>query len=185
MFRSNVVYRHKFRFAASAAFAGSFGGLGIIGAAGCIGTVANTTAVCYTTAVKIRSIEMWAAPAAQGGNATVSVNWIGADNSPNVEVSDTTLSVAYNAHLKTVPPPLSLAKFWQNVAMAPVTIVTLICPAGTIVDLDVDLISGDQDATLLAVNLATVALGQIYYLALDEGDNASHVLVPVSLATTF
>lgn len=185
MFRSNIVHRHKFRFAASAAFTKTLTGNAMLGAAGCMGTVVNTSVVLFHTAVKVRSIEMWATPAALGGTATVSVNWLGGNNSPNIEVSDTTLSTATNAHVLAIPPVSSLAKFWQNVNVAPINICTLVGPAGTIVDVDCDLILGDQDATLLVVAVATAALGQIYYLALDEADSSTHILVPVSLASTF
>ncbi len=184
MFRSNLVFSHKFRFEASAAFNGLITSTSILGACGGIGTVTNTTIALWTTSVKVRSVELWAAPAALGAGATVSINWFGANNSPNLEVSDTSLSTAFNAHVISKPPPSSTASFWQRAAVS-TNMFTLVVPTGAVVDLEVDMVMADQDVALATAAPATAVVGTVYYLALDFVSLATHVLVPVSLATTF
>ncbi len=144
----------------------------------------NTTVACWTTALKVRSVELWAAPAALGAGATVSVNWFGASNSPNLEVSDTSLSTSTNAHIRSMPPVNSTASFWQRASVS-TNMFTLVLPAGGICDLEVDMILADQDVALVTGAVATAVVGTVYYLALDHIALATHVLVPVSLATTF
>jgi hypothetical protein len=134
----------------------------------------------FTESFRIRRIEVWAAPASQGANSTVSLDWVGFNNSPNIEASDTTLSVTKNAHIVTTPPQNSLCHFWQkNTGTA---LFKLVCPINSIVDLTVDQVLSDQEVALETEGVATATLGLIYYLALDGP--ATNVLVPVSLNTT-
>ena len=189
MLKSNVVISHKFRFLSSAALVPTTTGYvtvgGLLGAAGTLGRVANTSVTCIFGSVRLKRIEMWAPPAAQGGAATVSVNYFAAAGQPNMEFSDTSVSVAQPAHIVAYPPSQSLAGFWQNAIGFATALCGMTGPAGTIVDVDVDLVMGDQDGTgQLIINVATSVLGQIYYLALDQ-PGGTHVAVPVSLSTTF
>lgn len=183
-FNSNVYKKHKFRFLATTAFSGSIDNLSIIGIAGSIGTVTNSKTVNYNKSYRIRKIECWSPPASQGSVATVSVEWIGGSvNSPNKEVSDSSMSVAFPCHLRAVPPVGSLAAFWNApVSGQSVNIITLVCPANTIIDVVLDLIENDQEATNVQNTVATAVIGNIYYLDLDGP--ASHLLQAVSLNRT-
>jgi len=183
-FSSNVRLNHKFRFTAASAFNHALSPFDIGGALGSVGTVTNSTVTCFVESFKIRKIEVWSSPASQGANSTVSLDWVGFGNSPNIEFSDTTLSVTKNAHIVTSPPQNSLCHFWQNVSDV-TSLFTLVCPMNSIVDLSLDMILADQEVGLVAITgLTTVVLGHIYYLALDRGNAGTNVLVPVSLNTT-
>jgi len=185
MINSNVRTSHKFRFIASGTVTNQLvTSNALLGIAGTIGTVTNSTvALCYES-VRLKFVEVWAPPAAQGGSATVSVEWIGSANSPSIEVSDTTISVSHNAHIKCAPPKSSLASFWQ-ISDNNATMFTLNCPTGSVVDVSIELMFVDRSAVVATqAGLTTVAIGKVYFLALDTA-TLTHVLVPVSLNTTF
>lgn len=182
---SNVRTSHRFRYISSAAVNGQIiNSDSLLSAAGAIGTITNSTvALCYES-VRLRQVEVWAPPASQGAAATVSVEWLGA-NSPSIEISDTTLSVANNAHVRGSPPKSSLASFWQVVG-TPSNLFVLTCPTGSVVDIQMDLVFVDRSTAVGTVGgLTTVVIGRVYFLALDQSFSSTHVLVPVSLNTTF
>jgi len=181
MLETNVRVHHRYRFAATSAFSGAVTFVDIAGAMGVFGTVTNTTVVAWTSSLKIRGIEMWTPPASQGASATCSIDWFSTTNQPSMEYSDTTISTARPAHVKSRPPAKSLASFWQQAGSAS-TAFTLVAPAGTIIDLDVDGIMIDLDVVGVTFAPATVVVGKPYYLALDGF--ASNLLVPVSMTTT-
>jgi hypothetical protein len=178
---TNVRVSHKYRFTATAAQNGAITDSQLLGVCGGLCTVVNSVVTLMAESAKIRKVEVWSAPSAQGSNSTCSVDWVGYQNSPNIEESDTTLSVAKNAHVVCSPPKSSLAAFWQKATGT--ALFTLVCPANSIVDITLDYILSDQEATLTSVAVATGVLGHIYYLALDG--TTTHNLVPVSLNTTF
>jgi hypothetical protein len=180
---SNLNYSHKYRFLTSA----SVTNVGIqdtyvLQSTGGICTTVNSVVSIFAKSFKITKIEMWAPPASQGSAATISIDWLGFGNSPNIEHSDTTLSVSHNAHVVTRPPKNSLASFWQKATN--VQLFILNCPANTVIDISVSLMMQDEETALTTVNVATGVLGNIYFVALDQGAG-THVIVPVSLNTTF
>lgn len=181
---SNVRMSHRFRFISSGAVSGiTFTSDSLLGAAGGIGTVTNSTiALCYES-VRLKKIEVWAPPASQGAAATVSVEWLG-QNSPSIEISDTTLSVSQNAHIVGSPPRTSLASFWQVVG-SPQNLFVLTCPTGSVVDIEADYLFVDRSTAVgTALGLTTVVIGRVYFLALDRVGPGTNLLVPVSLNTT-
>lgn len=177
---TNVIVNHRYRFRATAAFSGAISQLQVLSSLGTMGTVANTTVAHLFKSFRLKNIEIWAPPPSQGATVTTSVEWLGVGNSPNLEVSDTHVSVSRPAYLKTAPPPQSLASFWQISAGA--NLFNLVAPVGAIIDISYEMIMVDQTSASTTVGAATVTLGQVYYLALDHG--TSDLLVPVSLTTT-
>jgi len=180
-FSSNVRLAHKFRFTASSAFGAYITDTQVLGVCGSICTVTNSTVALFAESIRIKKIEIWAAPASQGANSTCSVDWVGFGNSPNIQASDTTLSVSKNAHVVTSPPPNSLCHFWQKATGT--GLFSLTCPINSIVDLSLDIILADQEVAISTATVATGVLGHIYYMYLDG--TTTHLLVPVSLNTTF
>jgi len=179
---SNITLRHVYRFVSSSGTATVLTPTSLLCAAGTMGTALNTSVTSFVASVRINRVTMWTPPASQGATATCSVNWNGYQNSPDVEMSDTTVSVSRPARVSCVPPRGSLAAFWQTVGTN--TICTLVAPTGTIIDVDLSLILSDDDpGTAASTAVATAAVGGIYYLSLDP--NATHRYVPVSLFTTF
>jgi hypothetical protein len=179
--RSNVELSHRYRFTSTSATATALTGNSLLCAAGTMGTNTNSFVTSVFNTCRIRSIEIWTPPASQGAAATCSVDWVGYNNAPNREFSDTTVSVSTPAHVRTSPPQLSLASFWLNNAVGAVC--TLTAPVGSIIDCHMDLIMSDDDeGSQTVVAVATAVVGTSYYMSLDP--NTTHRYVPVSLITT-
>jgi len=177
---SNVTLSHRYRFTSTSGTATALTPQSIALAAGSMCTVSNTTVQCLFSSVRLKRLTLWAPPSAQGSFVTCSVEWIGFNQANTVEVSDTSNSVATPAYISTSPPPATLAKFWQ-LSSVTTNLCTVVAPTGTIIDAEVDLIIGDDEAgTSIGVSAGT--LGNLYYLSLDP--NATHHYVPVSLTTT-
>jgi len=177
---SNVVKNHTFRFLAADDFTGSITNSNIGGALGTICTVALTTCTLINESFKVKNVSMWSPPSMQGDATTVSINWIGSSFAPNKEYSDTSVSVSRPAQIHCKPPPLSSASFWQS-AGSGTGLFNLVAPKGTVIDINLTIVEGDDEENFAATTVAAV-LGNTYYLALDGP--VTNLLVPVSLATT-
>lgn len=176
--KSNVEFRHRYRFVSTSGTATAVTPTSLLAAAGSTGlTVVAVATLC--SSVKVNRIEILTPPASQGANATCSVEWTGFNNSPDREFSDTTISVATPARVSCSPPPQSLASFWQ--VPGNTTLFTVVAPTGSIIDVILSLILADGSNNA-AVSVATAVVGNIYYLSLDP--NATHRYTPVSLTTT-
>jgi hypothetical protein len=178
--RSNVELRHRFRYVSTNSTQTGITPTSLLLAAGSVCTVANTTVTSFQGSVKVNRVEMWSPPSAQGSATTCSVEWVGYQNSPNREVSDTSVSVAQPAYVVSGPPASSLAAFWQ-VASATV-LFYLVAPIGTIIDVHLSTILTDDDVASATVGVAAGTLGASYFMSLDP--NATHRYTPVSLIST-
>jgi len=179
---SNIRVTHRFRFVSTNGALTGVTGESLAGAVGAVGTLLNSLVSVSADFVRVSYVEMWTPPAAQGDSATCSINWSGTANSPDVEFSDTTVSVTDAAHVRSVPPRNSLAGFWQA-ASSNTTVFSLIAPPGTIIDVRISFILSDSGALTQTIAVATAALGETYYLSLDPSF-ATHYYVPQSLNTT-
>jgi hypothetical protein len=178
--KTNVRFGHRFRFSVPATgYSGNITAAQVLATFGTICTVTNTTVSPQAQSFRIRRIKAWASPQSQGASATVALSWFGSGNSPNLEVSDTTLSVSENACINTSPPPESLASFWQTGVGTTLFRITL--PVGAILDIHADIILNDGE-TKGSYTVATGVLASTYYLALDH--SVSDLIIPVSLQTT-
>jgi len=171
---------HRFRFVSTSGTATSITPTSLLGAAGTIGTVVNSTVVPMMESIKIREVSIWTPPASQGAAATCSILWVGiANQANNQEVSDTSVSVATPAHVKSRPPRNSLASFWQQASTT--SLFTITAPSGSIIDVTLDMIVGD-DENNINISVTTNYVGATYFLALDGP--STHRFTPVSLTTT-
>jgi hypothetical protein len=178
--QSNVTLSHRFRFVSTSGTATSVTPTTLLGAAGTIGTVVNSRVVPMMESIRVREVSIWTPPASQGAAATCSVLWVGiANQSNNMEVSDTTVSTATPAHIKTFPPRNSLASFWQQASNT--SLFTVTAPSGSIIDVSLDMIVGD-DENNITIFVVTATLGATYFLALDG--TSTNRFIPVSLTTT-
>jgi hypothetical protein len=179
--KSNIEFRHRYRFTSTSATPTALTGTSLLGAAGTMCTVANSVVCAVASSVKISNISIWTPPASQGSPATCSVDWIGYQNSPDREVSDTSVSVSTPAKVSTSPPRNSLAAFWQLAGGT--ALCTLTAPVGSVIDVDLALIFNDDDGAVInQISVTTGTLGASYYLSLDP--NGTHRYTPVSLNTT-
>jgi len=178
---ANPRMRHKFRFGAGSSGAGTYviTNNDLILACGGICTVANSTITAIFSSFKILFVEAWAQAGA--APATIILNWNGTPVFvANAESSDTSVSPAYPAHIRSVPPKESNASFWQTASSGSLFVLTV--PNDTVIDVLVDLIMSDQQDVDTVTGVSTATLGSQYFLALDGA--ASNNLVPVSLNTT-
>lgn len=150
-------------------------------AAGCVCSATNTTVVGIFASCRVNYVEVWAPPASQGALSTVSLEWLGlTPNEPNIEVSDSSVSVAYPAYLRARPPNRSLGCFWQTTNGN--DIMQLTVSSGTLIDVSLSLVMFDQDLARPSASVSTGVVGEIYYLALD-GPSSNH-LTPIAMNTT-
>jgi len=178
--RTNVVVKHRFRFTSTSATARTITDTNLLGIGGAVCSVANTTLNMINSTTKLHSVEVWAPPASQGAASTCSVEWVGQNFAPNIEVSDTSNSVAEPAHVRAKPPPGSQASLW----LPPVgnQIMIVIAPIGSIIDLVCSHTMQDDGIAGTAATVATGSLGAMYFMYLD---GATHTYVPTSLTSTF
>jgi hypothetical protein len=182
--RSNPQMRHKYRFSVGSAGTYVITNSDVLLACGTICTVTNSTVAAIFSSFRIRSIEVWGGfvgSSTANSPVTVACNWNGAPVFvANAEVSDTSVSAAYPAHIVARPPKNTNASFWQTASTN--SLFDLVVPTNAMIDLEVDLIMSDNQDALVQTGLATATLGTEYFLALDGP--SSNELVPVSLNTT-
>jgi hypothetical protein len=179
---------HTFRFVATGTGTNAitYGGIAAIGP--CVGYIANSAVLPLASSVKVKKVEVWC-PAAAAGEASANVVWLA--NAANQFVPDgeklrTVLGTATPGYVLSRPPRKSLASDWFNPSGMPNTeFLSISCPAGSIVDVTLSFrISNELAPTARPVS--TGAIGNVYYLALDNAVAAgTHNLVPYGLPTTF
>lgn len=186
--RTNVVIHHKFRYITLSSISGmAVTPLRLANACGVVGVVVNSTVGSLYDSIKLKSVEMWGPPPNQGAAATVTCLYnqinAGVANMSSLEYCDTSNSTAVPAHVKCRPPKESNAAFWQPASGTTPTLMTLSAPAGTMIDLEMEMILSDTGASTSATTVGTCILGAIYYLPLDG--TSSHQVPPVQLNSTF
>jgi hypothetical protein len=179
---SNIELSHRYRFTSTSGAATSIDSLSLLCASGTVATGVNMLYSFYKS-VRIKQVAIYAPPAAQGGFATCSVEWV-SNTGNNREISDTSNSVSVPSTITSSPPRNSLASFWTSFDSTQILCI-LTAPIGSIIDVMLDLILYDDEdsangATYTSTALATV--GNVYYLALDNSNATAHY-VPVSLTT--
>jgi hypothetical protein len=182
--KSNIMLSHTYRFVSTSSTATSVTPNSLCFAAGCMCSIANSVVSSLYDSVRVTRVEVFTPPASQGSSATCSLNWnsSGSGFAPNLEVSDTSVSVADPAYISCKPPPRSVSGFWNQFSDTSV-LLTLVAPVGSIIDVHLSLILADSaSANTANGGITTGSLGVIYYLSLDA--NATHRFTPVSLTTT-
>jgi hypothetical protein len=182
--RSNIIVSHRFRYTSTSGNPVTITQTNLLSACGVVGLVVNSTVNCIASTVRLREIEIWTPPAAQGSAATCSAQFSTSTGAESIEeVSDTTVSTAVPAHIKFRPSRTCIASFWDSPATGNTTpVLILTAPAGSIVDCLLDFILTDTFATPNVIGVVTDVVGTLYWLALDGP--VSNQLIPTSLRTT-
>lgn len=176
---TNITIKHRYRFRSTSGSAEVILDNEFVSIVGIMTTVANSQGRLIAGSCKVHEIEIWTPPASQGAAATCSVEWAGTQFSPSSEASDTTVSVAVPAHVKTAPPPGSAASFWMQVSSS--NMCTITAPTGSIIDVVATHILLDTGAVGASYTVGTApTIGIMFYPPLD---GASDIFVPVSLTT--
>jgi len=147
--------------------------------------VANTTFETWASCFKIGLVTMFPPgdPTA-GGPKIAQVSWATGESAQvpdELKLSVIPEGVTLSNSVRFKPPAKSLAGFWITTADAAADVMTITCPAGTIVDLQIAFRLSNA-LPQASVAIATGTVGVIYYLALDGP--SSNSLVPVGLSTT-
>ncbi len=178
---TNIRVTHKYRFSASnAQVAVPIEDTDLIGVMGGVCSVLNSTFTPMFNSVKVKCIEIWAPLASVGTPTSCAIEWTGTANSPNVEVSDTTVTATFPAYIKTRPPKNSLASFWQVASSTALCLIT--CPQGSIIDVTLSGIMNDNEANSTSIGITSGVVGKVYYLYLTGQTSAA--LVPIALTST-
>jgi len=189
--KPNITVRHKYRFVASAAASVVLTTKSLCRAFGYCCTT-STTASSVIAAARIISLELWSPPASQGAASTCTVQWVGAVSTTvnpglsAVEASDTSVSPAYPAHIRTRPPVRSLAADWfiEGVSGTVGNLCTVNAPSGTILDIEAEIIFGDGGASSPAsFVVAAGTAGLLFYAPADNDTAASGKFQPIGLST--
>jgi len=191
---SNLVVHKTFRFIATAAAAYPISPSQLCSLM-VIGTTTNTSATMLFERVRLRCVEMWAAPATAslGTPVQISVAFSGTGGGTqgnDVIHSDTSIGLTRVAHVRAKPPIGTQTAQWSNgdtVGTGINTLFTVVVTVGTVIDVTVDLAcTNDTRVANNTVVLTTVALSQLYYLALNNsaGAGASTMAPDASLITT-
>ncbi len=178
--QSNVLVNHTYRFETAGSATQSITDRDLLAAAGCVCTVNNSTLTSIFQSVKLNSIEIWSATT-PGDVTTISLLW-GTDASvgnTTKEVSDTSISNAFPAHIFSRPPQGSFASFWQS-GTTENTMFTIVCSIKCIVDVNMTCILNDGTSSSATVTVASAALGAVYYAPLD---GSTDDFTPVGLTT--
>jgi hypothetical protein len=178
-FRANPEITRRYRFVSASGATTAINDFNLLLMAGVSATTA-TVGNCIFQSAKLRNVEIWTPPAAQGAAATCSVLFPVGNQSQPREVSDTTVSTAVPAHLSCGPPANSLASFWNDGSTG-LPVMSITAPVGSIIDVIVSLVMGDASTNNNAATLVGATIGQVYYCALDSGTAAGSAYPPVSL----
>lgn len=178
---SNVIVNHTYRFRSTTDAATAITFNQVLAMVGSVATAANATLTSIARSLRLNSIEIWAATTAANTQTTCSVLWTSTidDNAvTSKEISDTSVSASWPAHVLGRPPAGTECSFWTIGSTAPMF--TIVAPTGSVVDVNVTYVLGDLTSGV-ATTVASATLGTMYYPPLD---GATDLYLPVSLGTT-
>lgn len=189
---SNVRVTRVYRYRSTTAFSQEISQIELLPSLGLMSTVATTTGTSIFNTFKIHRVSMWGPPgfSADGTGAidrSVTLTWNSAEGAvipSGLEVSDSTMSNAYPAHVSSKPPAGSLASFWVTAyqGTAALNLFTVAGPVGTVIDIHLTAIMNDTNGAN-GVSFTTTAgpgLGVVYYAPLE---GTTDILLPVGLQT--
>jgi len=188
--QTNPIIRHTYRYtAASGGQNIRITGESLRNAAGAICTVVNSNLTGIAQACRLKRIRIWGPVVAASPivPVTVSVRWMGAQGvqglfSDAAEPSDTSVNPMVPAYLDVVPPRGTDASMWfKSVPSGAVRdLLTIGCPAGSIVDVTAEWVLADgQFGDGYAVS--TGVLGTMYFPPLD---GSTDLLFPTLMTST-
>jgi len=177
-YMANPYYTRRSRFQISATGSYNVTVQNIMQSLGCLYRL-STAAATVNTAFRLRRLRMWGAAIVGGAftpsASTVSVTWFGDQTlnfESNKEVSDSSPSSAYVAHIDATPPPRSSAAQWQAVAstasVSTAVFMLITGMAEAVIDVDFDIVHGDgANSPCFGFTTAGGTVGQMFYPPLD------------------
>lgn len=181
-FIPSVTFRHKFRYAASAAASDSIT-IAELQSSLVVATSTTTSALLFN-AVKLLGLELWAEPPALGAAAqTAYIEWQGTSTTTATDFFPSQMHSAQTmgiepAHLKLKPPRGSLASFWLSAFLTNRTdkLFNYVLPVGTVIEFDLLCVLQDaNDGAISGPSTSGASTGKIYGVSGDAN------LVPIGL----
>jgi len=179
-FNSNILTQHKFRYLCT----GSNALVNITRAnflnsllVNLSGSTSNTRLIA---GVRIKKVEIWS----PCSNSTLTISWEWLSNlGPSSEISDTTSSASFPAHISTKPPPNSLCGFWSITGQNESEVIAILtAPVGSVLDATIEYYLFDGEGQVSVTTAASGVLGTLYNTRFD-GPAGGAVMVPVSYVT--
>jgi len=197
---ANIHFRKTFRFVntnsgqtTESAFTITAAKLGALLA---VGKTVNATVIQMFESIKINYVECWQAPSSNNLlPKTISVTYAGVNlgaQGSDISRSDMSIGATRVAHVKAYPRRDSQAAQWQSTQtnVGTVTMFSIVCSFGAVIDVCLEcVITPDSKTANNTVTLTTVAVGETYYLALDNpaggtGSSANTLTPDPTLNTT-
>ena len=182
---SNVRFTHRYRFLSTddeEPTAKAVASSDLCHVPGCVVGVINDLGYNIAASVKVLVVEIWTPCAAVGNPATCEILWHTTGEIATIEVSDTTLSTARPAHVRSVPPPRSLAGFWLDPSAGnAVDVVSITAPLNSVIDVVLSVVLMDTGGVAQTYSIAAGAIGRLFYTPLD---GSTDVFPPIGLNWT-
>lgn len=180
---ANIKHNHHFRFTVTATCTKqAINAQSMLATAGVM-SISATAGYAIHQSVRLNRIEIWCPTLAQGSAQTCSVLFPANVNSPAMEISDTSVSVAQPAHVIAIPPANSLCSFWTDGTVNS-DLFYVTASVGAIVDVWLSLVFGDgPPVTAVAAVLVGASTGVVYYPGIDNLTLANSKIRPVSLTS--
>jgi hypothetical protein len=138
---------------------------------GGIGTVSNSTIATFATSFKINKISVWCPTGSSVAttevywNATADSTYFGRDEE---KCNSVPAGVTLAGAMVFVPPKGSMSAQWLNSHQTSSTnIITWQIPVGSIIDVDLSYVLGNNFLNFAVSGFSTVSVGSIYYGYLD------------------
>lgn len=149
----------------------------------------TTSSTCgrLLAGIRLISIEMWCAlPSTTVVPATISIEWLSLYG-PSTQISDSAVSNALPAHIKSHPPPMSVGAFWSLTGQQESEVLAkLVLPssaaASTVIDIAFEMVFMDDETPVSISTSQTVTPNQFYIGYLD-GQGSSSEIQPVSYSS--
>jgi hypothetical protein len=139
-------------------------------------SASGTTNYRLFSGIRLRSIEMWFSSASS--TTPISVEWT-STYGPSRIVSDSPVGTAQPAHVKSTPPPQSLASFWSLTGQNESEVVMILSyDTPAFIDITYDAILQNGEAAVSVTTTANGAVGRVYHTYLSGVTTTD--LVPVS-----
>lgn len=182
-FQANVRFAHKFRYVVTTGITSlnitRFNMLVPF----MLNLSASTSNARLIASALVKRIEMYSMGVNSGSApATIGLTWL-SNLGAITEVSDTSVSSAYPAVIRTSPPRNSVAGFWSSTGSNESEVLFAVTAlGGTIVDLWLDFVLFDTGAATLTTSTSSGGtVGQLVYCPMDGPGASSPKLTPVGV----
>ena len=120
-----------------------------------------TTGQALFSSAKLLAIEMWGPPGTSTP-VTVALEWQAGTFSNRKRVADTSIGSTFPAHIRASPPADTLYSLWLDETGTSSKVVSLSCPAGTVVDITCQFMLRNGETPPTVDTIAGATAGEVY-----------------------